>query len=103
MLLAASSMDKEDKKLILELGYASSLGIAMAIAIFGSILIGAYLDRKLGTGTKFSGIFLLVGVIAGFRTFYVFIKRYLPDKEVKPETRNVANGPGNKKRPAKKN
>jgi ATP synthase protein I len=96
-------MDKEDKKLLLELGYASSLGIAMAIAIFGSILIGAYIDRKLGTGTKFSAIFLLVGVIAGFRTFYVFIKRYLPDKDVKPERRNMANGPGNKNHPAKKN
>ena len=102
MLLAASSMDKEDKKLLLELGYASSLGIAMAVAIFGSILIGAYIDRKLGTGAKFSALFLLVGVIAGFRTFYVFIKRYLPDKEVKPERRNVMNGQDNKNRPTKK-
>lgn len=70
-------------KTAFEMAYAASLGIAMVIAIFGSLLFGVYLDRKLGTKNIFASIFLIVGVGAGFRNFYVFIKKYFPsgDKE----------------------
>ncbi len=69
------------KKVMFQMGYASSLGIAMVIAIFGCLMIGLYLDRKLGTDNIFTPLFLLIGVAAGFRNFYLFIKSTFPDKE----------------------
>ncbi|MBW2631504.1 MAG: AtpZ/AtpI family protein [Deltaproteobacteria bacterium] len=62
-----------------QMGYASSLGIAMVIAIFGCLIIGLYLDKKLGTNNVFTPLFLLIGVAAGFRNFYLFIKSTFPD------------------------
>jgi len=69
------------KKMMFQMGYASSLGIAMVIAIFGCLMIGVYLDKKLGTDNIFTPLFLLIGVAAGFRNFYLFIKSTFPDKE----------------------
>jgi len=67
------------KKIMFQMGYASSLGIAMVIAIFGCLIIGLYLDKKLGTNNVFTPLFLLIGVAAGFRNFYLFIKSTFPD------------------------
>ena len=58
--------DKDSKKSMMQAAYASTFGIALVLGIFGGILIGAWFDRKLGTGNKFSILFLLVGVFAGF-------------------------------------
>jgi ATP synthase protein I len=69
------------KKVMFQMGYASSLGIAMVIAIFGCLMIGLYLDKKLGTDNIFTPLFLLIGVAAGFRNFYLFIKSTFPDEE----------------------
>ncbi|MCK4535286.1 MAG: AtpZ/AtpI family protein, partial [Syntrophobacterales bacterium] len=66
-------------------GYASSLGIAMVIAIFGCLMIGVYLDKKLGTDNIFTPLFLLIGVAAGFRNFYLFIKSTFPDDTKGPD------------------
>ncbi|MBN2282923.1 MAG: AtpZ/AtpI family protein [Deltaproteobacteria bacterium] len=79
-------MKKGNKSTILEMAYASSLGIAMVIAVFGSLFIGAYLDRKFGTRNIFTILFLVVGVVAGFRNYYLFFKRYLPDSEERPSS-----------------
>lgn len=73
------------------MGYASSLGIAMVIAIFGCLVIGLYLDRKFGTSNVFTPLFLLIGVAAGFRNFYLFIKSTFPD-ETKDPKKGVENG-----------
>ena len=62
-----------------QMGYAASLGIAMVIAIFGCLMIGLYLDRKLGTDNIFTPLFLVIGIAAGFRNFYLFIKSTFPD------------------------
>ena len=56
--------DRESKKSMMQAAYASTFGIALVLGIFGGILIGAWLDRKLGTGNKFAIVFLLVGVFA---------------------------------------
>ena len=58
-------MDKELKKSAIQLAYASSVGIAMVLAIFGCLLIGVYLDRKFDTGSVFTFIFLLIGIVTG--------------------------------------
>jgi ATP synthase protein I len=70
-------VDKETKKAAVQLAYASSIGISMVIAIFGCLFLGVWLDRKLGTGPYLTLLFLLLGILAGFRNIYVLIKRYL--------------------------
>lgn len=74
-------MEKNTRQKVMEMAYASSLGIAMAISVFGCLLIGAYLDRKFQTTANvFTVLFLVIGILAGFWNFYVFIKQLL-DKE----------------------
>lgn len=73
-------MDKATKKLYLQLAYASSVGIAMVLAIFGCLLLGVYLDREFGTGYKLTIIFLLIGIFAGFRNLFWIAKKYSRDE-----------------------
>ncbi len=84
-------MDKETKKSAIQMAYASSIGIAMVLAVFGCLFLGTWLDRKLGTGPYFTLLFLLIGIIAGFRNMYVLIRKYFRDEQplitsVKSET-----------------
>jgi ATP synthase protein I len=72
-------LDKETKKSAIQMAYASSIGISMALAIFGCFFLGTWLDRKLGTKPYFTLLFLLIGISAGFRNFYVLMKRYFKD------------------------
>ncbi|MFH1911993.1 MAG: AtpZ/AtpI family protein [Pseudomonadota bacterium] len=72
-------MDKETKKSAIQMAYASSIGISMALAIFGCFFLGTWLDRKLGTEPYFTLLFLLIGIAAGFRNIYVLMKRYFKE------------------------
>ncbi|MEN6469062.1 MAG: AtpZ/AtpI family protein [Smithella sp.] len=74
-------MDSETKKLSIQMAYASSIGIAMVLAIFGCLLLGSYLDRKFDSGHVFTIVFLLIGISAGFRNIYVLIQRNFRDEE----------------------
>ncbi len=89
------------KKMAFQMGYAASLGLAMVIAIFGCLMIGVYLDKKMGTNNIFTPLFLLIGVAAGFRNFYLFIKSTFPDKE-KGSDKAVDDGRHKKNRHAEK-
>jgi len=73
------AVDKETKKSAIQLAYASSIGISMALAIFGCFFLGTWLDGKLGTQPYFTLLFLLIGIAAGFRNIYVLMKRYFKD------------------------
>jgi ATP synthase protein I len=72
-------VDKETKKSAIQMAYASSIGISMALAIFGCFFLGTWLDRKLGTEPYFTLLFLLIGIAAGFRNIYILMKRYFKD------------------------
>jgi ATP synthase protein I len=74
-------MDKETRKYAIQMAFASSVGIAMIIAIFGCLLLGVYLDKKFDSGHVFSVIFLFIGIAAGFRNIYVLIKQNFTDEE----------------------
>jgi ATP synthase protein I len=74
-------MDKETRKYAMQMAFASSIGIAMIVAVFGCLLLGAYLDRKFDSGHVFSVIFLFIGISAGFRNIYVLIKNNFTDDE----------------------
>ena len=93
-------MDKDSKKSLLQIAYASSIGIAMVITIFGGLYLGSYLDRLLGTGYKFTLLLLLIGVAAGFWNIYTFAKRYFTDE--KPIIKCIKSEPHRKRPPPKK-
>ena len=74
-------MDKDVRKYAMQMAFASTIGIAMVLAIFGCLLLGLYLDKKFDSGHVFSVIFLFIGIAAGFRNIYVLIKRNFTDEE----------------------
>jgi ATP synthase protein I len=74
-------MDKETRKYAIQMAYASSIGIAMIVAIFGCLLLGVYLDNKFDSGHVFKVIFLFIGIAAGFRNLYTLIKQNFTDEE----------------------
>lgn len=88
-------MNKETKRAAIQMAYASSIGISMVIAIFGSLFLGVWLDGKLGTAPYLTLLLLLMGIVAGFRNMVLLIKRSL--KEKKPFTAG-ATGEANRKR-----
>ena len=92
-------MDNDTKKTAIQMAYASSIGIAMVILIFGGLYFGVYLDRKFETGYIFTVLLLLAGVIAGFRNIYVLIKK-IPDE--KPLIKYLKSEPHRKRPPPKK-
>ncbi len=94
-------MDKDTKNYMIQLTYASSVGFAMVLAIFGSLLLGNWLDRKLGTGHKLALLFFVIGIVVGLRNIYVIIKRNFPD-EGEEIQRRIKSEPHRKRPPPKK-
>ncbi len=94
-------MDKETRKYAMQMAFASSIGIAMILAIFGCLLLGVYLDRKFDSGHVFSFIFLLIGIAAGFRNIYVLIKQNFTDDE--PIIKSLKSEPHRQRPSLKKN
>jgi ATP synthase protein I len=69
-------MNRETRRWIRELAYFASLGLSMALAIFIGLAIGVYLDRYVfHTTPLLTLIFLLLGIIAGFRNISLAIKK----------------------------
>ncbi len=64
-------MDKEKKELLQTLGMVSSMGISVAVAIAIGVIVGLQLDKWFGTDPWFFFIFLLFGIVAGFRNIYL--------------------------------
>lgn len=82
------------------MGYASSVGFAMVLAVFGSLIIGTYLDDKFGTGHLLTLLLMLIGIVVGFRNIYILIKKNFPnDGQLE---RNIKNEPHRKRPPPKK-
>jgi Putative F0F1-ATPase subunit (ATPase_gene1). len=93
-------MDKIDRKSLMQMGYASSIGIAMVLAIFGSLYFGNWLDKKFGTVPYFTILFLVIGVIAGFKNIYNMIQRNFKDEE--PVIKSLKSEPHRKRPPPAK-
>ncbi len=98
MLRSATQMDKDTKKTAIQMAYASSIGIAMVLLIFGGLYFGIYLDRKFETGYIFTILLLVAGIVAGFRNIYLLIKK-IPDE--KPLIKYLKSEP-HRKRPSAK-
>ena len=67
---------KEDTRKALKLvGLASTLGLSIVIATFIGLALGIWLDRVFNTSPWLTIILLIVGIIAGFRNFYLFMSK----------------------------
>jgi len=67
---------KEDTKKALRLvGLASTLGLTIVIATFIGLALGLWLDKVFNTSPWLTVIFLILGIIAGFRNFYRFMTK----------------------------
>ena len=69
-------MEEENKGFLKKAAWLSSLGISMVVATFVGLYIGVYLDRVFSTDPWFTIIFLIIGIVAGFRNIYTLIKKY---------------------------
>ena len=74
-------MDKETRKSLIQAANISSMGIALGVTIFGCFFIGYYLDGKLGTGYLFTFLFLVLGIVAGFKNIYGLIKKSVANEK----------------------
>jgi ATP synthase protein I len=68
-------VQEETKKYIKLLAQVSTMGLSMVLALVISIAIGFYLDKWFQTSPWFFLIFMVLGIVAGFRNIYVIMKR----------------------------
>ena len=68
-------MDEDKNRLIRSLGMISTMGISVVVAIIIGGYVGWQLDEWFGTAPWFFFIFLLFGIIAGFRNIYIIAGR----------------------------
>jgi len=68
-------MKKDTKRVLRELAYYSSLGLSVSLSIFIGLAVGIYLDRRFETSPWCTLIFLVLGIIAGFRNIAIAIRK----------------------------
>ena len=68
-------MKKDTKRALRELAYYSSLGLSVSLSIFIGLAVGIYLDRRFETSPWCTLVFLLLGIIAGFRNIAITIRK----------------------------
>lgn len=72
----------QEKSPLVQMAYASSVGIALVLVIFASLYFGYWLDSKYGTTPFFSLLFLVLAIAGAFRNLYVYIKRNFRDEKI---------------------
>jgi ATP synthase protein I len=68
-------MKEDTRKALKMVGLASTLGLTIVIATFIGLAVGLWLDRVFNTSPWLTVIFLILGIIAGFRNFYRFMSK----------------------------
>jgi ATP synthase protein I len=61
------------------LGVLSTVGLTMVFATVIGLFVGLKLDAWFGTAPWLTALFLLIGIIAGFRNLFVYVKRSQDD------------------------
>ncbi|HDP25075.1 MAG TPA: AtpZ/AtpI family protein [Deltaproteobacteria bacterium] len=75
--------DKDKKNLYLSVADLSTMGFAMVISIVLGLVIGLYLDNRMGTEPIFTLLFIFGGILSGFRIMYKNYMRFF--RENKPD------------------
>lgn len=68
-----------------------NIGLYMVSAILAGIVIGYFLDKWLKTSPLFFLIFLILGIIEGFRNLITATQKYSKDDDVKKNKQNYIN------------
>ncbi|MBW1701745.1 MAG: AtpZ/AtpI family protein [Deltaproteobacteria bacterium] len=68
-------MDEDLKKTIRTLGFLSTVGLSMALAVGIGALTGYYLDNKFGTTPWLFFVFLGLGIAAAFKNLHLMYKK----------------------------
>ena len=68
-------MAEDKRELFKSLGFLSSVGITLVVSTFIGLGMGWWLDQKLGTKPWFTLIFLILGIVSGFRSMYILTAR----------------------------
>lgn len=87
-------MAEDRPRLIRTLGFLSSLGISMVAATFIGLAMGYYLDRWLGTSPWLTLIFLVFGIVSGFRNIFLLTQRELKRQEDETKKNEDGDRPG---------
>jgi len=74
--------DKSKRKTYMAVADLSTMGIAMVLAIILGLAAGLYIDSRLGTEPIFTLLFILMGILAGFRMMYRTYMRFFKDNNV---------------------
>jgi ATP synthase protein I len=69
-----------EKPLLKQIIEASSVGIHLVISTFVGLAIGYGLDRLFGTSPYLTFIFLIIGIISGFRELVRIAKKQEKDR-----------------------
>jgi ATP synthase protein I len=79
-------MSEDKRQLFRSLGFLSGIGISMVAASFIGLYIGITLDGWLDTKPWMTVIWLVVGIVAGFRNIFIMTRRALREQDpVKPD------------------
>lgn len=74
-------MGEEKKDYLRWLGVLSTVGINIVATTVVGFLIGYWLDSLLGTKPWLMIVFLILGIIAGFRNLFYILRRVTKDKD----------------------
>jgi len=81
-------MEEKDRQLIRMLGVLSTVGLTLVFATVIGLFVGLKLDAWFGTSPWLTALFLLFGIIAGFRNIFIYAKRsqntFKKDDDKKP-------------------
>lgn len=72
-------MEEKDRKLIRMIGVLSTVGLTMVFATMIGLFLGLWLDKTLGTSPWMAALFLLIGIFAGFRNLFTYVKKSQQD------------------------
>jgi len=67
--------EKKERGVLGELLRASTVGLNLVAATFIGLAIGWFLDRVFGTRPYLTIVFLILGIIAGFRELFKMAKK----------------------------
>ena len=87
-------MAEDRKQLFRTLGFLSSVGISMVVATFIGLAMGYYLDKWLGTEPWLTLVFLVIGIISGFRNIFILTSRELRRQQKNEEQEAEESGDG---------
>ncbi|MCU0587434.1 MAG: AtpZ/AtpI family protein [Syntrophobacteraceae bacterium] len=75
-------MKRETKEYIQQIATGTSMGLQWGLAVLIGLAVGWWLDSALGT-TWLKLVFLVMGVIAGFRNYYRYIRQQQKEEQEK--------------------